>query len=656
MIPIDGLSHGSLPINPLGGLHQENLWAPLRADATEIHFREFKYLLDVYDWVAEQGLSAGALMTGLPGSGRTHILARLREYLDGANREALSQRAQAIFVSVRLQSNALFYWRDILHALIQDLMRSDKAQFQRLIRTAIRHHGLNPDAPDAFDELMARVYDEAPFDPNWALALKFLWLGRDCHSAVDYLLGYEPDPLEARRLGFEDVPRWPTRSPETQARALTGFLCRLGAPGAVFVFCFERLEASLRNLDDSASVKTFVRIVAQFRATAPNTFQVLCAQPNFAHTAQLALPAEQYDILTENTFSLEPLARQDVERLLSNRLDGYPPFAEGRRQLPDARLHPFRERDLDSLMRAREAPTPSEALGHFARRLDAMVGRTRPARELNEWIQEAWERRRAERDFAEDTLFSDNWLFERDLAHGLPLLIGLAQKGWRSFYPSATTGPAISMTGPNRRRIAVCFCNERALATLDANLRRWRYNAQLGEYDRWVLVRNPNLPISADAHRIRKQLAFLGRVDVRFWTPAPEAMADLRAVRRLIRDALCGDLTAETQRISAATVGCWLADNAPPSLTGVIRRLLPLAGRPTRVQELLPEALRLLERHYMIDVNQAASELGCLPVELEELALLAPDQIGALSGPPKLLFLAPEASVESAAATELDIG
>src|SRR5918911_5475731 len=106
--------------NPFGHTVVTDAWHPAGSDVPEIHARAFAACAAALEEVRTQGRSTSVLLHGEAGSGKTHLLARLRRHWADPGSGA---GADAVFIAVRLQTGPRRLWRSLRRSVAEDLLR-----------------------------------------------------------------------------------------------------------------------------------------------------------------------------------------------------------------------------------------------------------------------------------------------------------------------------------------------------------------------------------------------------------------------------------------------------------------------------------------------------------------------------------------------------
>ena len=101
-------------VNPFGSTIVGDPWRPSPPDVPEIHARVFQTCCSALESVRRQEGSSSVLIHGEPGSGKTHLLARLRQYCRDVEPRVLDPlQPETVFVAVRLQTGSQRLWRHL---------------------------------------------------------------------------------------------------------------------------------------------------------------------------------------------------------------------------------------------------------------------------------------------------------------------------------------------------------------------------------------------------------------------------------------------------------------------------------------------------------------------------------------------------------------
>ncbi len=106
-------------------------------DVTSIHNKEFEECLKAMDYVLKTDNNAGLIIYGAAGSGKTHLVRRLRKRLTAHFVAPRLDQLQQIFAYVRLDTSARMLARHIRNRVASDLLRvpegASVSQFELMV-------------------------------------------------------------------------------------------------------------------------------------------------------------------------------------------------------------------------------------------------------------------------------------------------------------------------------------------------------------------------------------------------------------------------------------------------------------------------------------------------------------------------------------------
>jgi hypothetical protein len=588
-------------------------------DVPEIHQRPFEVVCEEYERVLSSAVSRSVLFSGEAGCGKTHLLSRFRRWLRG-EMAAGPSAPPAVLITVRMETAPSQLWRHLRHRmgeqLLEPLPDGTTVLDGLLKRVAARLGG--GDLGAALDRSRAgltlecmRVLEQ--FAEGKHRRLSRAWLkGEPLPDADRELLGLagtDPEDLE------ED-------SGEMRARSFVLSMTRLCAPEAV-VFCFDQIEA-LALATAANSFGPFTRLGASLMDETSNSLVVSSVLANYLQALK-SIQASDYDRIAKVTQDVTRLTWSLGLRLIEARLDSVEALRPHRSR---SRVAPLREQDLRRCFDVFGQATARKLIHEAKVLFQAWQGvPARPKVPLEQFLQTALEalRERAAR--------SDDASADEILAHGLPAAARLA-----GFRIVDTPRKEIDFeAGPETAPLLVALCNQPHATSLYHKLRRLQNALDAQSIRRLCLVRDPRLPVSANAHRTRQMLNALASQGARIVRPDPEVIAAIDAIRKLIAQATSGDLSHEGEAVTADAVRNWLKDHLPDALTSFVEDLRggtrpvpdPLASDPL---------LDLLRVRKVVAAEEAANTLGWSPEQVVQHARANPGQAGVVDGAVTVLF------------------
>jgi hypothetical protein len=653
--------------NPFRSSIVSDPWNSLEADVPAIHQKAFARCCEAIAAVRATGRTTGVLAHGEAGSGKTHLLARLRAQIA---REARTSGAGgrvgiegAIFISVQLQTNAKMIWRHLRRRVASDLLRreaGDLSQFELLLLHQLAKNNLvdgnaqlwleqmraNARGVDrlleTLSELFGRVDSQGRISYKLRLVIAALLLKWHVPEAGAWLRGESLPKAALQKLGISapggDEESGEAEDQDDQDVHVVLGLCGLATPELPMVFCFDQIEALQTHADDVAGLFSFGQMVSELNAATRCLLVISCVQSAFLDTFVRAVRRADFDrIRAFDEVTLNPLTPEEALQLIRARLDATPEL----KRLRAAQVEPLWPLQKSEILRGGASRAARRLLSHcadlFESRRNGEYGPPipiPPPAPMNQFLDQALEERR--RKSLEE---SDPSQTEAILKHGLPALVYLAPGGWRQVAQGVPDDVDLLFEGPGGV-VGVSVCNSRHWPSLVKKLDR--LNAQLddGRLRTLALVRDGRTPIGAKAVKTRTLRNELLRKGARWVEPSVEALAALDALRRLLADAQSGDLANRGDPVELRTVQDWLARNLAGELKDLLAEVLPSSSgaSPEAVDPLYESVAELLQRQHVISVAHVAALLDREHSEIEACALKHSDRLGVLGDPPAALF------------------
>jgi hypothetical protein len=195
--------------------------------------------------------------------------------------------------------------------------------------------------------------------------------------------------------------------------------------------------------------------------------------------------------------------------------------------------------------------------------------------------------------------------------------------------------PRASASGRSKPA-ALAICNQRAGQVLIRRLERVNADWQSSGAPGLLILRDARNGIGVGAKKTRETVAKLEKAGARIVPVSAEALSALEAISRLLADARSGDLTHRGDSVSAASVEQWLASHMPSAVDELLDELG--GRREVAPDELLRMLTALLAKTKVIAVEDAASQLGKTPEEVEECGRRNTSLVGFAGGSKRVLF------------------
>lgn len=651
-------------------------WETTGVDVNAIHDDVFQECLRGVQHVRGEHRSASLLIHGGAGSGKTHLLKRLRARLT-PQVPASTERAECLYVWVRLQTSPRMIWRTIRRTLVEDWFRpipGVQNQFHRIlfhrlaqIRTAEGdlerwYEYMLENAPEGLKELMDRIADSLHLDRNTAVAFEHIAFHRHMRDLRAWLCG---DSLPEAALARMDLSQdeGTDEERESLARQVVIMLCRLAGDSLPILISFDQVEALEMFPGDFDGLYAFAQVSSTLHDGTNNVFLVSCVQSAYATRLKDHARGADYDRMTSlGALALHPLTRTQAEQLIAARLNAVP------QSRPDESVPscwPLEPHEFDELF-TKQQVTPRQLLSLCAERFEvasrasasiaptpvidptdplALGGDDRPdpvtppakTDIVSDFLKDKWATIREEKlgaNAPEKT--------EEIVRHGLPLLVKLVVPDAKLVRDELLQDVPIifeRQTG----RTGVSICTQSNMTSLAGTLKRLKTQIATQRIQRLAIVRDNRVPVSAGAKAAKKYLDELEQ-DPRTTTvrPAPEVLAALDALRALLSDAKSGDLSCHGEAISPQTLEAWLTAHLSDGLQDLVDGVFGKPGGTTGASKSDSHDLEALNTFLascpLVPLEEAVQELKKSRDVLIELVKKYPDQISLLAGPPEVLF------------------
>jgi hypothetical protein len=598
----------------------------------EINADAFQKFQQVFSALLEGGGSTALLFYGTPGSGKTHILGRIRSWLQ-------TRRPPPFFIAVRLQTSPGSFWRYLRRCFAQDLLRpvlQERSQLELAMLLRIGEMTLQKRLSEKdFVFLTEQLGARLQLSPNLQRVLVHLVGKRHPADVQAWLKGYSLPEVSLRRLGLADDEA--DSEPEERAREFILEVCRIAGARLPVVVCFDQIEALQRYPGDTSGIFAFGQAAAFLHDRTTNLMLVSCIQSTYQLEFQKALHQPDYDRIAAHKGTLQPLTLPMALKLAEARMAVAQPIPAdsrdlaalieselkrfvGRQGMPARRVLTRCAELFDLHQRESHGPSADPVAASHPPP-DTLLDRERSARE-----EQALRRMTPERT-------------DEVLCAAVPPLINALDGNWREIPGRRTPDLDLVLQGEGLD-VGISLCNQRNMKSLAARFRRLLIQRETAGLDRLLLVRHPRLPISAGATRARAYLGELQARGDRLLHPSDEVLAALEALGSLLADARSGDLTGGGDAVlEDGTVQAWLRR----SLGGGVRDFLydlrdPRPATERDGEEMLADMLALLERDKVMALDTMAAEMNRDDKSLRRCLERFPDQVGLLKGPNEVVF------------------
>ena len=598
-------------VNPFYQRIVTEAWLKAPADVAEINARAFERCIAAIEQTRRTSTSSAVILHGETGSGKTHVLSRLREALGSAPPEQ-----EAIFVYVMLAPGASRLRRLVREWFVNSLLRPWRDQPSRLAGILRR---LTKD----------RSWEHAAADHSLghglATVLGYVLDGKFPTATLSWLRGESLAGSVLEKMELNDGDDWDDADEERRSFEVIAALCRLADPLPV-VFCCDQAEALRASVDDRQGFFAYGQMAAAIRNQIPNAVLISSIQTVLLSDLEKGMHEADYQRLGD-PIGLQLIDRAQGRLLLEKRLEAEPIVARARSAQRRPELWPIDEQKLEPVYDAGGRTAARRLLYRAAELFEEARSRQLP----DEGTLDAYLEKKLSELQRESRAWQSPSHTDAILEHGLPVLAGLARKridsvvrGPVSFRIGGEVGPAISL------------CSQQNQAAFSKRLGRLAQSGQRG----LILVRDLRLEVrqTPKAAEYTNQLAQSG---ARWLRPSAEAVAALDALRQL-HDGY-GTLSHRGESIGPATVADWLRQNLPPEVAQLADELFEPASQfpGERLMERLSE-------EFVLDVKAAADWLRIPAEDVVAYAQRRSNQVLLVTGPNPVLCVVAGAAPEDA--------
>ncbi len=583
--------------NPFGHLVGQPL-DDHQVDIAEINSEAFEACRRLTQDVADGSFSAALTVFGDAGTGKTHLVGRVRRWME--------PQSKNFFVFARMETSPAGIWRHLRRCMAISLLRADSAGIRTLDRL-----------------LQSRKSDLDAFaDRDLSIVIEHLLEGRHIRDSAAWLRGEGLPDEVLNSLGLA-LPG-PEDNPEVISRHVAMAICELIRPGVV-VLCMDQIEAVMNSPDDREGPHAVGRIISGLIEETRNVSVICCLQSGLLLRMEQILDNAAKSKMLGRRAPIQPLSWDQAQRLITARLDAVQGLASER--AAHGGCWPLAESQIREIFKDNAAP----ARKIIARCKDLFdlwrSGKETPLEPLDRALQSMLDERFSAKEPAET---------EAILRNAMSLLVRAA--GLKSSVPGERSPLDFSI---DSGRVSVAICNQANARSLASHARKISDAWKPAASQTLLLLRDARLPISPNAKATQQRIANIQAQGGRLVSISEEAVEALAALRRLLSDAESGDLAHHGEPVTPGAVERWIAGHVPAALEPL---LAEFGAAPA--DRITPALAALLAQRKMVTLEDAARSLEVSPGEVEEFARRDPRQFGILGGRTPALFqpvTAPEA-------------
>jgi hypothetical protein len=326
----------------------------------DLHSAASRACLTAINQAAQVGQGLGLVMIGEAGSGKSHLLANMRQRLASVQRVA--------FAAIRM-NNAFAgrLWRPLRSKLVDELLRPYptpthgangllrilKNQFPRWAESAQTASGGMVDwllgrRPEAnLAPHLLEFQMTTPLDGDLVDVLPQLGSTSTTRLAMNWLRGTVNHPDHLQRLGLSPHVGSEAEQ-EAAAQEVVLSLLRLAGRSTLLTLSFDEVEAIQGGNWDTVSLRSFATLATTLLGETGPRIIITSLRPNLY--TELSKTAEKSNVEKFGQFSthIAPLNRDQMNRVVQARLDAVSAVHAERARHPTHPFYPFTEQFLDA--------------------------------------------------------------------------------------------------------------------------------------------------------------------------------------------------------------------------------------------------------------------------------------------------------------------
>jgi hypothetical protein len=648
--------------NPFLQDRVDSPWQESFQDVPDINRTAFQSIQNSIKAVYQGNQSRGLILHGEPGSGKTHILQRLRFFTQ--------KEPRTCFIYIPPFPGPNRFWRHLLERFFYDICQRSKLPdlpshqiFEKppmeegpgqgpltQIEEALTRHLLgkplsstqelarlwadickqDPPGEPLFRRLMPtfnKLTVQFRLDPDVMKVIRHYLTWNNRGIAYAYLLGRDLPEEELHLLGVTQ-----SLDDEDRARQAVITFCRLAGEHFTIILAFDQIEGLQLRLDDLDGLRAFATQAVDLMSQCHNLLILSAVQTYFLSTLRKAMHESYYDRIAQDESILTTMVEESAKSLIELRLRTQKEIANLRKEDPKrGSLWPFTTKEIEQLVPVGGAS--ARKLIKEARHLFDQKRHVLPpsAADLGSHWKEQFEE-----ELQKPITRLDEGVYEDGL---LKLLEVKPPQGYRVH--RGMERDLHVLLERNKEKVGISVSNSENMTSLARHLGRLQTAISGGKVTRLIFLRDARLPISPTATVTQQRLKELEKSGMQVVRPPAEAYAALNVLRRLWNQAAENDLVIGDSSVPIGELKSWLAEKTPRDLQELIDACQETA--PPLSADLSDKLLEILTGRWVMTIEEVAKKLTMNEADLARFATETPDVVGLLAGPPKVLFLNPEA-------------
>lgn len=563
-------------------------------DVPDLHADVLARCGELIDHARRAAQGTSLLVIGEAGSGKSHLIAQLRQ------RMACTPSAALVAIPLRGAYSGRL-WRHLREQLVTELLRSytDSKQgvngLLRILRNRFPKWTVAAQGTSGglLDWLVGRSRsgdDLQPHMDEFAAGCEFDYGLRKVlpKIGVPNLTSLAHSWLRGQQLGSDDLGKLglpPTHPSETEqeknARDVVLSLFRLAGDRTVLALCFDEVEAIQAGTWDAAVLQQFATLATDLLALTGPRVVTTFVRPNLLIELQKSVDRSNRQKAFQDQAGIPPLSWEQTVLLVRSRLDAEPScqaarklrtgdldwplgrrfleqtFQQSHLSLTPRHLIMACRLEFDRLLKGKQPDAPAEPTGSVETAKPPSP-EAKPAARDAEFLR-MWEKHR-------DKLLAklQGVQFDSVMAIGMPWLVSLRGLPYvRLLDQDDRLGDVNLMFQPSRRGqkpTGISFCNQEPRylwRRLDRLRSQWE--SAKGKHLSELVVLRSATESTTEASQTR--LSLLERLGVRVITVERQQLAELAAFQRLLTATLEGDLTYNGKPVESTEYDAWAREH-----------------------------------------------------------------------------------------------
>lgn len=590
-------------------------------DVPELHDRVREKCRLALAQAQQSGQSIGLMVIGEAGSGKSHLIARLRQ--------DMAANARAALATIPLRGAfAGKLWRHVRARMAAELLRcypgSDGLNgLLRILRNRFPKWASDQSATGGLlaillgkskAGLQSYLHEFARTCTLDYPLQKVLCKLENPHAQA-WLRGQQLEGAYLAELGLP--PAFPSeQEQEIASREVVLSLLRLAGTTTTLFLCFDEVEAIQAGTYDAASLRQFATLVTDLLAETGPRVVATFIRPNLHIDLSKSVEPSNLQKMAQDSTGLPVINWEQTVRLTKARLEAEPSCCSARLDYPDQSFWPLSSDFLEGVFKTNKrsltprhliracaveferlqssdrmpeaepfkpkdrSPAPRgkgdlERAGNGSADLisigplDSLDGIPSPSPDDTDFVR-MWEKQRQKY-----LKKSQEIRFDRTMAIGLPWLVHLTHMPFVWLQePEDCPGDVNLMFQPRgrgRKKLGISFCNHEPRLLwhrLDRLLRQWSATRETTLGPLIVLRARAERTTEASESRLTK----LAKAQARIVRVETQPLAELAAFQTMLMAAQTGDLTRSGKPVEVGEYDTWVKEN----LSAAVKELLDL--------------------------------------------------------------------------------